>query len=258
MSLGISKPSISIETVKKYVPHAQKLVNESEVRISTETGYTRSHLTTGRKESHAEMLAALFAHLRIRPHEDPIADIKSEFKEALSARKIGSILEIGKGKFPFASHFAAFMPSETRIFSFGFEESEKVDADGVHVSGKGDINTEAFVKWNKEVDFDLILSVGVQSFGEGFNNDIGVSGPRSSHTAGTLVSRLSDNPFAAYFASSWDIDILTLVQNHFSREVCPLLWTSFPSRYPGRENARIQMKDYFKEEPASLAVLAKR
>jgi len=241
---------MDVQTVMKYAPLIAKHILRNTPKGGQFDGYQSARVWE------INTLAALFAHLRCRPHESPVEDFNAEFSEALNARNIRSILEVGGGDNPFIRVIAPFTSPDTTFYSFGLDDWPS-SIDRKHVYGQGDLLY--FARWLPESRFDLILSIGVHSSAGTLYlmDDLETQIEKNCDSARQLVARLSNNPSAAFFVSSWNMDVLSLSRQGLGQNVNILFWQFLSDENPHA----LRRRDIFYRsgiEPATLAVMQRK
>ena len=243
--MSIERPGkISSQLIRRYLPYAYETVFKHERLIDP------THRQENAMASDAEMLAALFAHLRIEPHAAPIKDFDGELEAVIKERRMKTALEIGGGLFP----FERLLPRGVVGF-YTFDQGNP--SDSTPDSGKGNMHRD-LNSWNAMERFDLVFSMGVQCTGydlEDFESVV----KKHCRTAKVVVGRLSDHPYAAYFASSWMIDVLAFTPNLLGKSIDLIAWheTNERESLSGMAHSWI-MRECFDSPAATLAVLAKK
>ncbi len=235
----------AIEQVSRYIP--DKAYN--------------SHVEHGILSAKALTLSALFAHLRVRPHDAPVANFEAELAESLEQSGITNVLEIGPQYFPFWPILKDIAPL-INVFGLGLEAAEKVETDGINYKSG---NVMHGIRSFFDGSFDLIIAIGVFTrLGFTFPS----SQSRVNQTVVDLTHSLSNNPLAALFAASYKplknpTETLLFRRSGLAAETNILVWHQ-PEIDAGPDPHYL---DKFRARPASrprlapspsLVVLAKR
>lgn len=146
------------------------------------------------------MLAILFAHLGIADHlEHDGPELENNLR--LSLAGFNSVLEIGGFRRPFLRFLAPYLPSRATLYGFGLDKTHlQTDRNFVSRQGQFEYIGSAF----PETKFDLIVSVGVFCIGGLATPECFAQGKYSSLITEDLIERFSENPKAAFLASSWE------------------------------------------------------
>ena len=214
------------------------------------------------RETDPLALAAMFAHLRVRPHSEPVRNIGVELAESFHIRNIKHVLEVGGSDAPFCRFFEAMTPVDTVFYGFSNEHTA-LSTSRKFVEGIGDMHTD-LPSWHPERGFDLIISFAVHASAEPNNKGKGIAGKIAygNNSVRSLLGRLSDNPHAAFLASSYDFDMLSLERSSLEKTSSVLLWENIDTARRKEVHKEFdwpaQFRELFGTETASLAILGRK
>jgi hypothetical protein len=113
MDIALHKATLSRHALR-YLPEASDMV----VKHKGAAVLMAQHVFGRSPNAHAALLSALFCHLRVEPHEQPVKDFKEELAVCLKKRKVENVLEVGPGSFPFWDYLQPLAPL-VRFFGLG-------------------------------------------------------------------------------------------------------------------------------------------
>lgn len=242
---------ITPQIIRQYRMHAERVVHKHTPRHMRRSRYDMA------VNEEIEMLSAFFAHVRLKGHTEKLRDFELEMAESLRGHKIRSVLEVGAGEYPFCRFFESQSAPDTVFYTLGLEMTRRFTF-REFFAGRGDIHRGALGQWFTDAAFDLIFSLGVHCYTllpvtESPLPQVEVG----NMSAARLVSRLSANPRAAFFASSYRTDWLAFERSRLEDRVKIDLWHE---RQDPQRSLRWadKFRQEFKADPATLVVMGRR